>query len=345
MREQSTIAYPMAKDPGGQWINIDSVVKGLQYYCPECQSEMIPKLGQVRKHHFAHHPGYSGVCTGESAYHNLAKHLLAYHFDTHKAISFTTGCPMCHEEVNCSGTVELVEVEKGESQVRPDLTLTLKSGFKIYCEIVYKNPVRDKLEFYQKHRSRLLLWRVPGNIVEVPEIQHYYWDEIPAPEAGQLLPEDYNLMLIADIDLAGHRCQPYGLAYVSKWKCWNCHKETNIALLSQCFPNLSSTKDPQLSLCERVIGIGDFLKPVEGLFIPHYFWANLNRQHGTKLTPNYCSQADNYLTNRCIHCNADQNVVNQSALALYKPERVKVNFYLTDEEQIKLADKYQRLVA
>lgn len=54
---------------------LDSIEK---YYCISCNSELIPKLGEKRKKHFAHKQERS--CAGETYLHNLAKNLFFHEF-------------------------------------------------------------------------------------------------------------------------------------------------------------------------------------------------------------------------------------------------------------------------
>lgn len=76
MDEKTAVTYPIAKDEEDRWVEIKNAQAGGKYFCPECRSRFIPRLGEIRAHHFAHHPGYTGVCTGESGYHSLASFLV-----------------------------------------------------------------------------------------------------------------------------------------------------------------------------------------------------------------------------------------------------------------------------
>lgn len=50
-------------DETGIRTNIDEAEKGKQYYCPLCNGELIQKLGDIRKHHYAHKSGVEN-CDG-----------------------------------------------------------------------------------------------------------------------------------------------------------------------------------------------------------------------------------------------------------------------------------------
>jgi competence CoiA-like predicted nuclease len=89
---KKSISYPIAKTFIGDWVHINDAKHGYSYYCPECESLFTARLGKIKTHHFAHKPNYSGVCTGESGYHSLAKHLLAYHYKQEGQIPLISIC-------------------------------------------------------------------------------------------------------------------------------------------------------------------------------------------------------------------------------------------------------------
>jgi len=175
----NTISYPTAKDENGHWVNIDSAHHRGKYYCPECDSPFIVRLGTVRRHHFAHKPGSTVVCTGESGFHHLAKHMLAYHFEQKKLISLLSKCPDCARVLGETKKIIKVEVEKGQSDYRPDVRLILEDDLVIDCEVVFRNPLGDKLTAYREKGANLLVWEIEGQVNEVPHQIQYSW-ELPA---------------------------------------------------------------------------------------------------------------------------------------------------------------------
>ena len=73
------VEYSYAKDSNGRLVHITNAIHGLQYYCPNCGSEMIPKLGGINAHHFAHK--VECICNGESYLHKVAKEKFKEVFD------------------------------------------------------------------------------------------------------------------------------------------------------------------------------------------------------------------------------------------------------------------------
>lgn len=65
------IKYSYAKDLDGHIVHIEDAFQGGIYYCPQCGNEMIPKMGDINAHHFAHKVECS--CNGESYLHKIAK--------------------------------------------------------------------------------------------------------------------------------------------------------------------------------------------------------------------------------------------------------------------------------
>lgn len=74
------IKYAYARDIDGKLVYIDESIQGKVYYCPQCGNEMIPKMGEINTHHFAHKIECS--CNGESYLHRVAKEVFKKIYDT-----------------------------------------------------------------------------------------------------------------------------------------------------------------------------------------------------------------------------------------------------------------------
>ena len=72
--QEPELLIPLAQDNDGNLVTPSLAAKGRQYFCPCCSDEVIPRLGDIRVHHFAHHPG--GSCTEETVTHKTAKLLV-----------------------------------------------------------------------------------------------------------------------------------------------------------------------------------------------------------------------------------------------------------------------------
>lgn len=81
--------YCYAIDKDGVLTNVHNAVKGREYFCPYCNSPMIPRQGAIRKWHFAHKPDSSFPCNYESYLHKLAKLQMKNSFDNSKQFFIT----------------------------------------------------------------------------------------------------------------------------------------------------------------------------------------------------------------------------------------------------------------
>lgn len=177
---KTAITWPIAKDKSDHLVEIRDAKAGDKYFCPECGSPFIPRLGDIRVHHFAHYPGYVGACTGESGCHYRAKWLLAYYFEINPQVVFLWKCRWCDEPFSCIEEVEHVDVEKGATDERkPDVMVLLRSGRQLYGEVVFKHPPdMEKIKNYKEQNISLLVWRIDSSVEEVPKIEFVPWHRV-----------------------------------------------------------------------------------------------------------------------------------------------------------------------
>jgi hypothetical protein len=157
--------YQYATDSSGKLVNISTVVKDgyhdEKYYCLDCKQELIPKLGDIRIHHFAH-KNDSLHCSKETYLHELGKKIF---YDTYlqclnsnepfyiNAIVSPTCIYNGLIQKNChtSGVVKInlisifdkIECEKDRGQFRPDITLFNDKNDCVFIEIAVTHPCDD----------------------------------------------------------------------------------------------------------------------------------------------------------------------------------------------------------
>ena len=345
----SSVSYPIAKTFNGQWVHINDAKHGYSYYCPECESPFIARLGKIKTHHFAHKPNYVGVCTGESGYHSLAKHLLAYHYEQEGQIPLISKCTICGRNFSGKKKIINVEVEKGQNDYRPDVRLLLEDNITIDCEVIYKNPLGEKLNVYREKNSNLLIWFILGRVDKVPPFIQYKWLEAPA--YNYLLSEkekEERLLLLASSPPPKHVCSPYGIAYVIKVECYKCHRQTNVAILSLWYPMWGKTLDSGGYFGSKGYGIPyhDFVSFSE---VPALFWRQLNRKYATNLFEDYSNTArSRYLMNHCTSCGAKlgdyhlkETIMEQTMEnnGMFPGEKVEISFTLTEWEKGRVAEE------
>lgn len=107
------ITYSHAYDETHNVIHIDNVTKETrvqhQYFCMGCGKEMVSKLGEHNRHHFAHRVKLEGAeCSKETYLHQLGKYLFRKWFETNSAFRITLEQECrCSEEDRCPMYSEL----------------------------------------------------------------------------------------------------------------------------------------------------------------------------------------------------------------------------------------------
>lgn len=165
------IQYPYAFDDNGALVHIDSVAKENRYEhsytCPCCGRKMLPRLGDVNAHCFAH--GDNQKCGVESYIHQVAKQILAKRFNEKRSFlvgfkrtseqcknartcpdfdKFLCSCPMDYHEYDLAKYYDLpaeIEVDILESDAithfRPDILLRSSNTNRkeIFIEVFHKH--------------------------------------------------------------------------------------------------------------------------------------------------------------------------------------------------------------
>ncbi|EKS4345232.1 hypothetical protein QB607_003236 [Clostridium botulinum] len=143
-----------ARDKDNKIVTINEVDKENKekYYCPLCNSEIIPRQGEVNSWCFAHID--KSKCSSESMYHFWIKNKLLQKGDKFKIQTDI------EREYICNEILVEESYNVGDKEYRPDLTVKTTDGDIIYFEMNYTNE--KKLEDY------LDIWIGLGNtVVEV----------------------------------------------------------------------------------------------------------------------------------------------------------------------------------
>ena len=105
----------VVKDENENLIHIEKAKRNTNYFCVNCNSQMIPKMGDVKIHHFAHKPleeGNENFCGGEGFRHLRVKtvvHQMLQSISRH----------------NFAYDLKFI-LEKSHGQDRPDILVTKK---------------------------------------------------------------------------------------------------------------------------------------------------------------------------------------------------------------------------
>lgn len=70
------VLWPVAKDDSGSLVRVEGAARGSSYYCPDCSSPMVARIGEVRAPHFAHKS--ESICGGEGPRHLMSKRFLSH---------------------------------------------------------------------------------------------------------------------------------------------------------------------------------------------------------------------------------------------------------------------------
>lgn len=122
-------------------IQIESAVRGEEYYCPECGGAMIPKKGDILAHHFSHKPkidGTSHSCVGEGNRHFRVKSFL------HDMLNATKNHHFRYDIK--------VEMERRIDNDQPDIVVRFKQQDILAIEIVDTNPPSKEKKMRWKDR-------------------------------------------------------------------------------------------------------------------------------------------------------------------------------------------------
>lgn len=116
--KEPNIAYPFARDTDGSPVPIGDAERGAPYTCVGCGGAMIPKLGSVKRYHFAHK--HNETCDADNALHESAKIHIIRKFD--KAAQ-TGGDCIIPAPCSCCGQTINHNLTAGGVKIRPEITV------------------------------------------------------------------------------------------------------------------------------------------------------------------------------------------------------------------------------
>ena len=172
------IKYQYAENCSGNTVHINSIEKNDRhadkYICIDCKQELIPKLGEIKVHHFSHKSN-SYNCSKETYLHELGKRMFyetythciennePFYIVTSMFNTFSTVCKYYRlfktkycinngiNKYDLTQNFKVIEYEKTQDNFRPDLTLKNNFGEKIFVEIaVTHHCEKEKIESKNK---------------------------------------------------------------------------------------------------------------------------------------------------------------------------------------------------
>ncbi len=145
------IQYPMAYRPVFGIAHISDAEKGHKYLCLGCHDEMIPRKGNIKRHHFAHKAG-AEHCNPDNALHETAKAAICHGFLTavqergEYQVKFP--CSRCRKPFGANVAIEGAAIATERSVVhgtRSDLVITGGDGKcpRVIIEIIVHHDVEE----------------------------------------------------------------------------------------------------------------------------------------------------------------------------------------------------------
>ena len=86
---------PLGVDPRGAIVTPEDAQRGTTYCCPACSSKLVLRKGEKKRPHYAHKA--TTECSGESALHASAKHLIASTISDGAVPTLHLQCKSCFE--------------------------------------------------------------------------------------------------------------------------------------------------------------------------------------------------------------------------------------------------------
>ena len=153
-KRKANIQYPMAYQPDFEVTHIGDAERGARYLYLGCEAEMIPRMGQIKRHHFAHKAGQE-QCNPDNALHETAKAAICQGFLS--AVQLGIGyfvrfpCSRCHELIGVNVASEGAAIATEISVVqgtRSDLVITKGDGRspRVIVEVVVHHDVEESTE-------------------------------------------------------------------------------------------------------------------------------------------------------------------------------------------------------
>jgi len=143
--------YEWAFDEAGEPVPIALAMRSKPYFCPLCGGRMIARLGDLKRHHFAHEELRD--CPPDEVARAAAGRWLARHIqsclDARRELDITWPCPYCQQThtTNLLAGVTQVRQDHVENGLRADVALLTAAG-KLRAVIAVNMPSPDALTYF-----------------------------------------------------------------------------------------------------------------------------------------------------------------------------------------------------
>lgn len=266
------ILYSFANNEQGDLVKAGMAQRGRAYFCPSCHKDMVHRMGEKVRPHFAH-KNLSLNCSPETVLHFGFKRLLyeriSRSLNAGERLSIQWNCDSCcgSHAGNLLKRTTHAEEEYNLGSCRPDIGLLSKEGNIVAAiEIVVSHsPEQSTIEFYKARGIPLIVFKLKSD-TELSRVD----EEVLEPD-------------IVDVCL-NPKCvkcnehMPCLKLLIIDGKCWKCNSPMKVGALR-----------------------GDAGCECE-LTVDHIALAN---RHGANIKTRYSKTVrDRYAANTCKKCNA-----------------------------------------
>lgn len=237
------ILYTVAIDKNGGLTKANEAVKGKEYYCPVCKTDVIlrksGKSGKGSKRpHFAHRV-LTPNCTPETALHYSFKNLLAaslqQHIISQTPLPILWSCKFCHDphSGNLLKKIKSVNIEYNLTVCQPDIALLdyYDNVFAVIEVVVTHKPEENTLKYYAEN-----------NIIMI-QINLKSDKDIDDLEAKISFPDYVSTCFNPKCKKCGHYQQITRMIIVDGF-CWKCNSEMKVAAIVGDMERGGSTAGP-----------------------------------------------------------------------------------------------------
>jgi hypothetical protein len=152
--------YEWAMSTSQQPVHITQAVRGETYVCPVCGGRMIAKLGDVKRHHFAHES--IQICTPERVTRIVARYWLVAELqtclDVRRSLVVTWPCPLCQQDHSADLLHDISALESNyeHAGLRSDIAL-LDEQRAVRAVILLDTPSNDALIAYSRQQITVIV--------------------------------------------------------------------------------------------------------------------------------------------------------------------------------------------
>ena len=266
------ILYSLANNEHGVLVKADMAQRGRSYFCPSCQNEMVYRMGEKVRPHFAHRI-LSPNCSPETVLHFGFKRLLyeriSRSLNAWERLSIQWDCESCSgsHKGDLLKRATHAQEEYSLGACRPDIGLLGKKGNVVAAIeiVVTHSPEQSTIEFYKAKDIPLIVFNLKSDT------------ELSRASEEVLRPDIVDVCLNPKCPRCNQHMPRIKLLIIDG-KCWKCNSPMKVGAL----------RGDAGYECEYNAG--------------HIALAN---RHGANIRTRYSKTArDRYAANTCKKCNA-----------------------------------------